>query len=180
MPDERYSSTSLSSVAVSLGLAAVGYVSTTLHTVRAQQHKNHVERVGEQLKNLYGPLLACVNASKSSFAAMVRQYQAVAPASADFRTVIRDDPNGPAAAAYRQWVREVLMPLSERAGALVIDHADLLEGGETCNSNPRPRRSRKHNGAYLCRDARASPAPARCARLCIQGNTSALGGRFCK
>ena len=41
--------------------------------LQAQQHLGRVERVNEQLKELYGPLLACVTASKSAYDAMVQQ-----------------------------------------------------------------------------------------------------------
>ena len=55
------------------------------------------------------------------------------PAAAQVRAAVRVDPHGPAAQAYRTWVRVVLMPLSEKAAGLVMDHADLLE-----NSNIEP------------------------------------------
>ena len=63
-------------IAVSLFFAVVGYITTALHTLRAQQHRARVDRVNEQLKALYGPLLACVTASKSSYKAMLRQVAA--------------------------------------------------------------------------------------------------------
>ena len=44
--------------------------------LQAQQHLGRVERVNEQLKELYGPLLACVTASKSAYDAMVQQVGA--------------------------------------------------------------------------------------------------------
>lgn len=47
---------------------------------------------------------------------------------AEFREAVRGDARGPEATAYRAWVREVLLPLSERAAAIVTSRADLLEG----------------------------------------------------
>ena len=47
---------------------------------------------------------------------------------AEFREAVRADARGPEATAYRTWVREVLLPLSERAAAIVTSRADLLEG----------------------------------------------------
>lgn len=134
--------------ALSLFFAIVGYVSTALHTLRAQQHRGRVDRVSEQLKELYGPLLACVTASKSSYDAMLQEAGALArsggamdgqtPSSsprtatiltpAELREAIRSDPSGPIASCYRTWVRQVLLPLSERASRLVVERADLLEG----------------------------------------------------
>ena len=51
----------------------IGYITTAMHTLRAAQHSARVARVSEQLKALYGPLLACVTASKSSHDAMLKQ-----------------------------------------------------------------------------------------------------------
>ena len=125
------SSDRLSSAALSITLAVVGYVSTALHTLRAQQHQHRVARVGEQLKELYGPLLACVTASRSAYDAMLRQAPATSHGrpmrQSEFREIVCSDPRGPVAAAYRTWVREVFMPLSEKAARLVVDRADLLE-----------------------------------------------------
>lgn len=126
-------------LAVSLVLAAIGYVTTALHTLRAQQHRARVDRINEQLKSLYGPLIACVTASKSSYEAMIRQAARGAGSDATgsrmltpagFRACVRADPEGPVAIAYRSWVREVLMPLSEKAARTVMERADLLEGSE--------------------------------------------------
>ena len=93
-----------------------------------------MERVNEQLKCLYGPLLACVTASKSSYEAMLRQAAVHCGSSKltpdQFRQAVRASPNGTVATAYRHWVRDVLMPLSERAARTVMERADLLEGSE--------------------------------------------------
>ena len=117
-----------SDLAVSLFLAAIGYLTTALHSLRAQQHRARVDRVNEQLKALYGPLLACVTASKSAYEAMLRQ--AKFSTNREFRAAVRADPDGPAAKQYRTWVREGLMPLSERAARSVQERADLLEGSD--------------------------------------------------
>ena len=115
-------------IALTVGFAVVGYISTAMHTLRAQQHRARVERVNEQLKCLYGPLLACVTASKSSYNAMLRQAARDGIVPSKFRESVRAVPDGPAAIVYRSWVKAVLMPLSERAAQLVITRADLLEG----------------------------------------------------
>ena len=95
---------------------------------QAQQHLGRVERAGEQLKELYGPLLACVTASKSAYDAMVRQVGGPGTDGKSFRAAVRADENSPEAVAYRTWVEEVLLPLSDRAARLVVERADLLEG----------------------------------------------------
>ena len=120
--------TSPSSIAMTVFFAVIGYISTALHTLRAQQHRGRVERVNQQLRELYGPLLACVTASKASYDAMLSQAKRDGIEPEKFRQRMRANPSGPAAAAYREWVKAVLMPLSEQAARRVIDRADLLEG----------------------------------------------------
>ena len=92
-------------------LAVFGYITTAVHTLRTTQHEARVARVGAQLKELYGPLLACVSATKSAYDAMVRQHAAAAggvvaglqgaAAATHFRDAVRADPHGAAAEAYR-------------------------------------------------------------------------------
>eukprot|EP00965_Chrysotila_dentata_P187408 6172113-Pleurochrysis_carterae.AAC.1 len=98
-----------------------------MHTLRSEQHKNLVDRVGQQLKvpasawfavvatfstrrkmlaerwqsiaTLYGPLLACLTASKSSYDAMVQQVckqpgRRGMRTDADFKMAVRNDPRG--------------------------------------------------------------------------------------
>ena len=125
---------------MSVVLAAVGYITTALHTLRAQQHRSRVDRVNEQLKALYGPLLACVTASKSAYVAMLAQaasrhnehlaHNQSLFSPKEFAAAASANPEGPVAETHRRWVREVLMPLSERAARTVIERADLLEGSE--------------------------------------------------
>ena len=125
--------TSVHSIGISLLFAVFGYITTALHSLRSLQHRGRVDRVNEQLKSLYGPLLACVTASKSSYDAMLQQAslrcgtgEALSPS--EFRAVVQADPTGAVAQTYRRWVREVLMPLSEKAARIVMERADLLEG----------------------------------------------------
>ena len=171
----------LSGAGAALMAAAVSYLFTSLHTLRTEQHKDLVGRVGDQLKEFYGPLLACITASKEScarasspppplpsvadirprgrpwrrrFDAMMRQVafetrgpDAAPYAPAEFREAVRGDARGPEATAYRAWVREVLLPLSERAAAIVTSRADLLEGKRIDPAllqarEPRPLRAR--------------------------------------
>ena len=46
---------------------------------------------------------------------------------AEFRDAICSNPRGSVATAYRTWVQQVFMPLSEKAARLVVERADLLE-----------------------------------------------------
>lgn len=72
-------------------LAFSGYIFNVLHSRATQQRTLQIERVNEQLRKLYGPLLACVTASKASYDAMVRQHSADGSSEA-FVQVVKDNP----------------------------------------------------------------------------------------
>ena len=116
------------------------HVACALHVhctcTQAQQHLGRVERVNEQLKELYGPLLACVTASKSAYDAMVQQVGGTATDGPSFRAAVRADEASPEGVAYRAWVEEVLLPLSDRAARLIVERADLLEVSQLCTTPP--------------------------------------------
>ena len=92
------------------------------------QRPSHASSRLSQVRQLYGPLLATVNASKTAYAAMVRQYSSPdAAAAAGFVAAVRAFPHGAEATLYRTWMRDVLQPLNERAASIVVERADLLE-----------------------------------------------------
>ena len=72
-----------------------------------RQERSRAHRADEawraQVRDLYGPLLACVTATKSAFDAMVRQHSASADGSpADFIAAARENPEGPEGLSYRR------------------------------------------------------------------------------
>ncbi|CAL8467388.1 g6925 [Coccomyxa elongata] len=108
-------------------LAALGgYFFTYYNTRITEERKAQIERVNEQVRSLYGPLLACVTASKSAFEAMVRQHSPDGT-SKTFVELIREHPEGREGQIYRQWMKEVLQPLNEKAADIIVRHADLLQ-----------------------------------------------------
>jgi hypothetical protein len=91
-----------------------------------EERKARIERCNAQVRDLYGPLLATVNATRAAYAAMVRQASPDGTAGG-FVAAARARPEGREGHVYRTWMRDVLQPLNERAAAIVVDHADLLE-----------------------------------------------------
>lgn len=112
--------------ALPFALAAVGYVFTSWHSQEEDRRSGRIARVNEQVKELYGPLLMCITSTKSAYDAMVRQHSHDGSVECFF-TAVRRDPNGHEARVYRNWVKEVFMPLNSKAAAIVISRADLLE-----------------------------------------------------
>eukprot|EP00976_Prorocentrum_cordatum_P021882 447246-Prorocentrum_minimum.AAC.1 len=142
------------SMSVPLILAACGYAYTTWHTQASDQRRAQIERVNEQVKELYGPLVMCVTATKSAYDAMVctsselthdlfhqlplilttcvvRSRLCVQQHSTDgtletFEKIVKSDPHSSEAFAYRSWVREVFMPLNLQVRINITIVAHLL------------------------------------------------------
>lgn len=109
-------------IAVSVLLAAGGYVATYAYNLRLAQRKDRLERVNKQLSDFYGPLLALVSAGNSSWEAFRQRYR---PNSGSFWS---DPPPTPEEeAAWRLWMIEVFMPLNGQMVDVITQHADLLD-----------------------------------------------------
>ena len=65
-----------------------------------KEREAQIDRINEQVRDLYGPLLACVTASKSAFDAMVRQHSPDGTKES-FIEAVREDAEGKEAQAYR-------------------------------------------------------------------------------
>ena len=77
-----------------------GYLFTFYNTKKTDERKAQIERCNDQVRLLYGPLLACVTATRSAFAAMVRQHS-VDGSVDSFVQAAREHPEGPEGIAYR-------------------------------------------------------------------------------
>ena len=91
---------SLRAVLPALAAAAAAYYNTK----RTDERKAQIERTNDQVRLLYGPLLACVHATRSAYLAMVAQHSPDGTAAAFVRAV-RERPEGAEGRAYRcVWV----------------------------------------------------------------------------
>lgn len=79
-----------------------GYLFTYYNSKVGKEREAQIDRVNEQVKDLYGPLLSCVTASKSAFDAMIRQHSPDGTKSG-FVRAIRENPDSGEAIAYRYW-----------------------------------------------------------------------------
>jgi hypothetical protein len=127
-------------------LAVAGYAYSTWSQIAREHRQGQLERVNEQVctvcrpleapaavryqtltrghslvppaqvKELYGPLLMCITATQSAYDAMCRQHSDGTPES--FQAAVKQDPHSVQANAYRDWVREVFMPLNSKVNSL--------------------------------------------------------------
>lgn len=107
-------------------LAGAGYLFTYYNSKVGKEREAQIDRVNEQVKDLYGPLLSCVTASKSAFDSMIQQHSPDGSREA-FVSAIRENPDSREAQIYRQWMKEVLQPLNDKAANAIVDHIDLIE-----------------------------------------------------
>jgi hypothetical protein len=111
-------------LAVTIFLAVAGYAATYLNSVRLSQRKDRVERIDRQLREFYGPLYALTETSERSWIAF--RHQVKRPHGSFWNAI--PPPNNAEKAAWRLWMRYVLMPLNLQIEAVLIKHSDLLEG----------------------------------------------------
>lgn len=121
-----------------------GYLFTFYNAKKTDERKAQIQRINDQVRLLYGPLLACVYASRAAYAAMVRQHSPDGTLEG-FLAAMRLDPKGKEAAAYRHWMKDVMQPLNERAADIIVDHVNLLESPDI---DPRLLQLVAHVSAY--------------------------------
>ena len=73
---------------------------TYYNTKRTDERKAQIERVNDQVKLLYGPLLACVHATRAAYSAMVKQHSPNGTVEG-FQRARHDTPSGAEGQAYR-------------------------------------------------------------------------------
>lgn len=111
---------------VTVLLAVTGYAVTYQNTLRLTRRKERLDRVDRQLRELYGPLYALMESADKSWRAFRVQIERPTGSFWDADT----PPTEQERAAWRLWMRHVLMPLNLRIEAVLVERADLLEGNE--------------------------------------------------
>ena len=79
---------------------AAGWLFTYYNSKKTDERKAQIERINAQVGQLYGPLLACVHASRSAYAAMVRQHSPDGTVQG-FVQALQAHPEGPEGESYR-------------------------------------------------------------------------------
>ena len=77
-----------------------GWLFTYYNSKKTDERKAQIDRINDQVRLLYGPLLACVHASRSAYAAMVRQHSPDGTVHG-FVQAVQAHPEGAEGEAYR-------------------------------------------------------------------------------
>ena len=107
-------------------VAAVGYLVKYWTDLRLVQRTDRLDRINDQLRDFYGPLLALTQSSDESWQAFRKRHR---PGGGSYwqgdPPVSQDD-----ARHWRLWMATVFIPLNQRMMELVLQHADLIEEPE--------------------------------------------------
>ena len=106
-------------------VALVGFLVTYVVNLRLARRKDRLERINEQLRDLYGPLYALEISARSAWMEFRKQYR-------PDRRYWQDDPPPTAeeAQAWRTWMKSVFMPINRRMRDVVVTKAHLIDGSE--------------------------------------------------
>jgi hypothetical protein len=106
---------------ISIILALFGYLFTWFSSRRSTQQQAQLDRVNQQLSNLYGPLFALVESTDISWRAFRSKHQ---PNSRFFSKIT--PPNEEDVVTWRLWMQTVFMPINSQMYDIIQDHAHLL------------------------------------------------------
>jgi hypothetical protein len=108
------------SITVSVALAVAGYLAKYWNDVRIDQRRARLDRVGRQLSELYGPLLALSYAGRIGWEAACTDIRPTGP---DFvEQAFSDDE----ATTFRLWMTTVLQPINRQIVDVIQHKSDLL------------------------------------------------------
>jgi hypothetical protein len=111
----------IATLIVTIVIAFIGFIVKYINDVAVARRKDKLERVNLQLKNLYGPLYATLQASEITWRAFRSSYR---PGKAFFGT--EPPPTDEELAAWRLWMAEVFMPLNLRLEKTIVENGDLI------------------------------------------------------
>ena len=116
------SATATITVLVTIGLAFAGYVATYASNRLLAQRQARLERINNQLSNLYGPLLADQAFGKAAWEVYVETSRRIGPMWWDADR----EPNGEQSRLWQTWVEKVFQPTNRRMIECVKANAALL------------------------------------------------------
>lgn len=111
-------------LAVPATAAIIGLFISYWSNLRLARRKDQLERVDDQLREFYGPMLALVSASGGSWEILWDKYR---PGDREYWDA---NPTSEQAEAWRRWMSVVFMPLNRQMRDLIVNKAHLLEETE--------------------------------------------------
>lgn len=108
--------TAVVAASASVFVAVLAFILNQTGQLRQERRQARLERVSSQLRELYGPLNALVDANERIWESLrAAQLPTLDQRSADLTT---DD--------WKRWRDQALMPVNRRMRDLIVEHADLF------------------------------------------------------
>ena len=112
---------------VTLFVAFAGFAFAYWNNLRLSLRKDRLDRVSQQLGELYGPLLAINTTKEATWDLFRERYR---PGYQYFWEAGEEPPSEDEAKAWRLWMTEVFMPLNRQMVDVIRSRADLLDDAE--------------------------------------------------
>ena len=106
-------------LAITVGLAVLGYVVTYLNSLRLSRRQDNLQRVNAQLSDFYGPLLALLTTTNLVYARWRETEFRLATGWSGASDADKDQ--------WRLWMSTVFMPLNQKMVDIIITRAHLVE-----------------------------------------------------
>ena len=106
---------------ITIVLALFGYLFTWFSNRRSAQYQAQLDRINQQLSDLYGPLFALAESSDISWKAFRSRHQ---PNSRYFSKI--KPPSEEDIETWRLWMQTVFMPINSQMVEIIQNNADLL------------------------------------------------------
>ncbi len=111
---------------MTISLALLGYLYTYWKELAFAHHKDQLERVDRQLRELYGPLYALASTNNRTYNQFRQKYRHDQP---DYWEAM-PPPTDEEARAWRLWMQEVFMKQNLAMEEMITKHSDLLVESE--------------------------------------------------
>ena len=118
------STASIVSLSITVVLAIAGYLAKYVNDVRIDQRRARLDRIGRQLRELYGPLLGLSYAGRVAWAAASTDIRPAGPGFGE-QPLAEEE-----AKTFRLWMTAVLQPMNLQLVDLILQKSDLLIGDE--------------------------------------------------
>ena len=105
----------------SITVAVLVFILNQRAQLRVERRRLRLERVGSQLRDLYGPLHALIDVNE-------RVWQALHEAKLPNKELRRSDSRLPPGrrAEWKHWIEHALLPANRKMRDLILGHADLV------------------------------------------------------
>ena len=107
---------------IALLVACIGYAAKYVNDLRIAERKDQLDRVNAQLRDLYGPLLALIQASDTAYIEFRKKHR-----HGTQYFVGDPPPTERDLAAWRNWMTHVFMPLNRKMESVILANAHLIE-----------------------------------------------------